>query len=135
VFDFTNDKESSFEPIPAGVYNVRVAACEAKKTQAGDLRWAVEFVVTEGPHTGRKIFDGFNLEGSEKAVQIARGNIKSLLKAAGKDFSINGPEDLVDIEVSASIKIKAPQNGYDAKNTLSSFKPKVATQESSEVPF
>jgi hypothetical protein len=135
MFDFSNDKESSFEPIPAGVYNVRVAACEEKRTKAGDLRWNAEFVITDGPHTGRKIFEGFNLEGNEKAVQIARGNIKSLLKAGGRSFEIGGPEDLVDIEVSASVKVKPPQNGYDAKNAIGTFKPKAAVQADEGIPF
>lgn len=135
MWSFENDKEVSFEPMPAGVYNVAVTSVEEKETKNGDKRLAMTFTVLDGEYVGRKIFEGYMLTGSEKAVQIARGQLKSLLKVAGKDFNLKGPEDFLGIEVAASVKIQAAKDGYDARNSISSFKPKQAVEMSSQVPF
>lgn len=136
MWNFEADKESSFEPIPAGTYNLVVTKAEMKETSKGDQRLSVEFTVTDDPeYAGRKIFDGYMLSGSEKAVQIGRGQIKSLLKVAGKDFNITGPEELLNIEIAASVKIQPAKDGYDAKNSISSFKPRGTVAASNTVPF
>jgi hypothetical protein len=135
MWSFENDKEVSFEPMPAGVYNVAVTNVEEKETKNGDKRLSMTFTVIDGEFVGRKIFEGYMLSGSEKAVQIARGMLKSLLKVAGKDFNLKGPEDFLGIEVAASVKIQAAKDGYDARNAISSFKPKQAVEMSATVPF
>jgi hypothetical protein len=135
VWNFESDKESSFSPIPAGVYNLVVTHVEMKTTKKNDQRLNMTFTVTDGEFVGRKIFEGFMLSGNEKAVQIARGQLKSLLKVAGKPFEIKGPEEFMGIEVSASVKIQPSKDGYDERNNISTFKPKQASEASAQVPF
>jgi hypothetical protein len=135
LWDFSSDKESSFDPIPAGVYNVVVTSVEDKLTKNNDKRLAMVFTVMDGEHEGRRIYEGFNLTGSEKAVQISRGQLKSLLKCAGKSFDLKGPEEFMGIEVAASVKIQPAKDGYDAQNKISTFKPKQNIAASSATPF
>jgi len=135
LWDFSSDKESSFEPIPAGVYNVTVTEATLGETAKGDQRLKVTFAVIDGEYTGRKIFEGYMMSGNEKAVQIGRGQVKSLLKVAGKDFNITGADALVGIELAAVVKVQAGKDGYSDKNAVSSFKPKVKVAESTAVPF
>lgn len=135
MWDFSSDKESSYSPIPAGTYNMVVTAAEMKETKTGNQRLAVTFNVTDGEFAGRKVFDGYNMSGTEQAVQIGRGQVKSLLKAANKDFNISGPEELIGIEISAAVKIQPAKDGYDESNKISYFKPKQAVSQSGAVPF
>lgn len=135
LWNFEADKESSFSPIPAGTYNLVVTAAEMKETKTGNQRLAVTFNVTDGEFAGRKIFDGYNMSGTEQAVQIGRGQVKSLLKCANKPFEISGPEELIGIEIAAAVKIQPAKDGYDEQNKISSFKPKQTVTASGTVPF
>ena len=122
MWNFTNDKEASFDLIPNGVYQVIVDKAEEGTTKAGDPKLSMTFVITDGEYQGRKVFSNFNLGGNEKAVQIARGQLKSLLKCAGKSLDIKGPHEFYGCEVLASIKIKK-DDAYGDKNIVSFFKP------------
>ncbi len=134
--DLTADKENSFEPIPAGIYNMIVSDVEDTATSKGDRRLRMTFTITDGEYVGRKIFEGYNLTGNEKAVQISRGQLKALWKCAGHDaFVINHPSEFQNIEIAASVKIQPAKDGYDAKNTISSFKPKQKQADTTAVPF
>lgn len=135
MWNFTDDKESSFDPIPPGVYNVVVAESEETSTKTFDKRLKMTLTVTDGDFAGRKIFDSMMLTGNEKAVQIGRGRIKSLLKCGGKSLDIKGPADLIGIEVAASVKIQKGTDGYDDRNSISSFKPKSQAVATTANPF
>lgn len=133
--DLSNDKAPSSEPLPPGVYNLVVTKAEEKPTQKGDKRVQLEFSVADGEYAGRKIWEGYQLSGNPKAVEIGRGQLKALWKCAGHtDFNIASPEQLLNLEIAASVKVKE-QDGYNPKNTISSFKPKQKVQQSSGTPF
>jgi hypothetical protein len=123
--------------MPKGVYNLVVTEAEDTVTKAGNKRINMVFSVTDGQYAGRKIWEGFNLTGDNaKAVQISRGQLKSLWKCAGhSDFRIDSVDKFVGIEISASVKIQEGQNGYEDKNVISTFKPKAKTSETSDIPF
>ena len=133
--DLSEDKESTFAPIPAGVYNLIVTDVEDTVTKKMDKRLNVTFTIADGEYQGRKIFEGYQLSGNEKAVQIGRGQLKALWRCAGHDtFSIETPDQFLNIEIAASVKIKTSEE-YGDKNTISTFKPKMKTQASGQVPF
>lgn len=137
LWDFSSDRETSFSPMPAGTYNLEITHVEDTLTKAGDKRLKVTFSVIDGEYVGRKIFEGYNLTGAnQKAVEISRGQIKSLLKLSGRDnFQIKDPSELIGIQVSASVKVQEGKDGYSDKNTISSFKKKTAAKVTEEVPF
>lgn len=45
----------SFEPLPAGQYQVTVDACELGMSKAGNPMYTVDFIVNEGEYTGRSL--------------------------------------------------------------------------------
>lgn len=45
----------SFEPLPKGLYEVTVDACELGESKKGNPMYTVDFVVTEGEHAARQI--------------------------------------------------------------------------------
>ena len=133
--DLTEDKESSFQPIPAGVYNLIVTDAEETVTKNMDKRVKLTFTVSEGEYQGRKIFEGYQLTGNQKAVEIGRGQLKALWKCAGhSEFVIQSVDQFLNLEIAASVKIKSDET-YGDKNTISSFKPKVKATASEQVPF
>lgn len=133
--DLTDAQESSYEPIPAGVYNLIVTQAEETTTKNNDSRIKLTFSVSDGDYAGRKIFDGYQLSGNETAVKIGRGQLKSLWRCAGHtDFNISSPSELLNIEIAASVKIKEDPS-YGPKNVISTFKPKQATATTTAVPF
>lgn len=134
--NLTEDKELSFSPVPAGVYNVTVTDVEETVTKKMDKRLKMTFAITDGEYAGRKIFEGYQLTGSDKAVAIGRSQLKSLWKCAGHNtFEIESPDQFLNIEVAASIKIKKGEDGYEDRNTISTFKAKSALKAKDEIPF
>ena len=94
------------------------------------------FKVLDANGFGRMIFDNFMMSGSPKAVEIARGRLKSILKSAGKPFEITGPEDFFGCCLSVSVKIKKDEV-YGDKNVISYFAPSVMSDDTNldELPF
>jgi hypothetical protein len=133
MWDFTNDKTGR-ELLPQGMYNVVVDSFEEKQSSTGNMALILKFIVTEGEHAGRVVYNRYSLTGSEKAVQISRGQLKSLLVAANKPTQITGAHDFVGCEVTASVKIQSSP-GYEDKNVISYVKPLVAATPKQDVPF
>ena len=46
----------SFDPLPAGVYTVRCADCEARESSNGNPMWSVTFEVVDEEYAGRKLW-------------------------------------------------------------------------------
>lgn len=133
--DLTDVKESTFAPIPAGVYNLVVTNAEDSVTKNMDKRLKLTFSVADGEYAGRKIFEGYQLTGNETAVTIGKSQLKSLWKLTGHDtFVIDSADQFLNLEVAASVKVKTDET-YGDKNTISTFKPKMKTEASGQVPF
>lgn len=137
LLDLSDDKEATFGPIPKGVYNMVVTEAEETVTKAGNKRINITFSITDGEYSGRKIWEGYNLTGENtKAVQISRGQLKALWKCAGHtDFRIESADKFIGIEVTASVKIQEGRDGFDDRNVISTFKPKVKSETSPGTPF
>lgn len=123
-----NHTPASFEPIPAGTYEVIVASADWKTAQSGGRYVNVRLDVTEGQYAKRVIFWRCNLESvspdperQKKAREIANDQMHAFCLSAG----ISGwehPADLVGLTVNAVVRIGKAQAGYDAQNEISTFK-------------
>ena len=124
-FDATTvDPNTAFEPVPAGTYTVMIIASEMKDTQAGDGQYLkLEFkILDEGEFNGRKIWTNLNLVNpNEKAVEIAQKELSGIMHAVDRVGATDSNE-LHGLPMSAKVKVRPPQNGYDASNTISFFK-------------
>jgi hypothetical protein len=86
----------TYEPLPVGWYRVKVENCTETLTRTQDTMFGIVFVVQDGVHAGRKLFD--NIIFSEKCYSRA----KLVCKRLG--LSVEGianvePADLLGKEV------------------------------------
>jgi len=85
-FDSRNHAPPSRDPIPPSDQIVKIESVETKlnKAQTGQFL-AVEVVVHEGPHRGRRIWANYTTEHSEsdKAVEIGLGQISEMCRSVG----------------------------------------------------
>jgi hypothetical protein len=144
MFDFNDAApQMSGDLIPAKTYAKVIAAIRPGKEQ-GDI-WItrastgfeylnMEFTIVSTPMAKRKIFQnagvGGTTDGHEKAANITRSFIRSMLESARginpKDESekaqkarrIQSWGDLVELEFAVEIGIEKGKDGYDDKNKI-----------------
>jgi hypothetical protein len=135
--DFTNDVAAS-NTVPKGSYKVVCESFEEKQSQSGNDRLILSFRIIEGEQKGRVLYEGYNMTGSEKAVQISRGQLKALVASSGRaDFNLAGLHEFVGMTVQASVKIQESKDGYPERNVITAFKPVLggSAPDQGQVPF
>ena len=77
--------QDSFEPLPAGWYNTKIVASEAKPTKDNESGYLqLELEVLDGEYKGRKLFDRLNLwNKSVQASEIAQRQLSAYCHATG----------------------------------------------------
>jgi len=122
--DLTNVKtNSSFEPIPSGVYTVACTKAEVKATKAGTGTYInAEFTVKSGEYEGRKLFHTLTVTNpNPKAVDIGLAQIKDILIASGAtNFKLQSVNDLCGKVVNAKVTIEESEE-YGSRNKITSF--------------
>ena len=123
--DFDNvDDVQDFSPLPAGKYLCRLAEVEEAATQYGDEMWKLRFLVADGKHSGRYIFD--NMVFSDAALKRAKlicsrlgidvsGEVDltpSLLKDRSCYVTVD-TEEYEDDEGNRKVRNIVPFAGYD----------------------
>ena len=95
-----------FAPIPDSWYDVEIEKIDTRTSNAGNEYLALQLSVTEGDHSGRKLFPNFNLwHPDPTVVKIAQRSMGNLFKAAG--FSTMGETDqLLGQQVRARVLAK-----------------------------
>lgn len=128
LLDFTNDKETSFAPLPEGMYAVCVDDIQIKDNKAGTGKYvSAKLRVFDGEYKQRFLFATFNIQHqSEKAMLIGRGQFKSFLIAAKMPPDVKDILDVAGAKVIASVKIEV-RDGFEPQNRVSYFKPYEAT--------
>jgi hypothetical protein len=125
MFDSSSvvEENNSFEPLPAGDYQVIVDDSDFRETKSGNGRYLhLELSVVGEQGKGRKIFDNLNLENpNSTAVEIAQRQLAGLVRACGK-VKIADSSELHNIPVLANVAVRAASNGYDASNDVKFYK-------------
>lgn len=111
------------DPIPAGWYNAMVDESELKPTSDGlGARLAVRFNIIDGQYANRKIYTGFNIRNTNPVAQeIAFKQLSALAHAVGV-LQVQDSQQLHGIPLKIRVKIRPPQNGYEAQNDISAYK-------------
>lgn len=111
------------DPIPAGWYNAMVDESELKPTSDGlGARLAVRFNIIDGQYANRKIYTGFNIRNANPVAQeIAFKQLSALAHAVGV-LQVQDSQQLHGIPLKIRVKIRPPQNGYEAQNDISAYK-------------
>ncbi len=119
-----NDVEptTAFDPLPAGKYLAAITASEMKPTKAGDGSYLeLELTVLEGEHKDRKLWDRLCLNHpNAQAVQIARGTLSAICRAAG----VMQPTDSVElhnIPLVVTVKVKKRSDNGELANEVAGY--------------
>jgi|GEM_PF-6295120 len=90
---------SAFEPLPDGVYNLKVENCTHKMTSTDKVMFTITAVVQNGPHANRKLWDNIVVSPDNGA---ALGFFFRKMKALGlgaEYFASDPTEDAIAIAV------------------------------------
>ena len=119
-----------FDPVPDGVYPVRVDACTPEVSQNGNPYLKFVYVITEGDHNGRKVWDNLTIiaKTAWKQTQVFETLTRQPFRTGG--LKIN-PKDLVGLECRAVIY----QSEYNGKISNKIEKLLPALSENSEGGF
>ena len=111
-FDSSTVEPSTFEPVPAGTYEVMAIDSNGQTTKAGNGRMVVvKFEIQTGPCKGRLLWDRFVIEHpSAEAVRINKERLSSLCRAVDK-VMIDDSAELHFLPVLARVVIGAMQDG------------------------
>jgi hypothetical protein len=103
-----------FEPLPTGMYDVKVVKAAHKVAQSGKSMFEVQFQVTSGPHANRMVWNRFVVvPDSPRALGYFFANMKSL----GLDtafFATSPADDAVAAALEGAIaRIEVGQTEYN----------------------
>lgn len=109
------DPNSEFEPIPAGKYLAVIVESEMKQTKAGTGSYLqLTHQIVDGPFKGRKVWSRLNLDNpNPTAVQIAKGELSALCRAAG----VMTPRDSAELH-NIPVVINVRQKPNDATGEI-----------------
>lgn len=124
-FDWDNndyDTPTDFAIIPEGTeVKLKCTEAEDKETSSGGEMVAATFVIVEGEHKGRKIWQNFNtVNKSEKAQNFGRRMIAGWARACGKPNAKN-TDELLEKPFWAKLGIEKGTGQYKDKNTIASY--------------
>lgn len=123
------DARDNYSPFPAGDYCMQAVEVETKQSSAGNTMVAAKFVVVDGEHAGRKIFENYNIQHhNHQTVEIALKSIKQWLMACGgtgeERLTLGLLKSLEGREFMARVAIEKDKSGqYGDKNRIRGFKP------------
>lgn len=96
------------DPVPAGWYKIAMTASALEPLKSGEPgnRLNVEYTILEGQFSGRKLYDGFNIQHSNQdTMRIAYEQLAAVGTAVGV-LQIGQSEQLHNIPMDAKVKIK-----------------------------
>lgn len=119
----TVNPDISFDPVPAGWYNLIIDESEMKPTNDGTGAYlALGFKILDGQYAGRKLYARLNLQNSNPtAVEIAYKTLSAIAHAVGV-LQVQDSAQLHGIPLKGKVKIRPAKGEYEASNDFSGFK-------------
>lgn len=92
----TDDRPSTFDPLPDGVYTAQVIESDLVAAKTGNgQRLALTYEIVEGPFARRRIWDSLNIiHSNAQAQEIAQRDLKRLCAAVGHQGVLSDSEQL-----------------------------------------
>lgn len=112
----------NYDPIPDGEYMLTALSAEEKDTKQGDGTYIrVKFEVLRGEHTGRFIWQNFNVNNANEVAQrIGRQQLVAWATACGKPDA-DDTDKLLERPFRAEVVIEKGKNGYKDSNRIKAF--------------
>lgn len=113
------EDDRSFEPLPAGDYQMQVIESDIKPTRTGGEQLVLTLEVLSGPYANRRVWDRLNIKNQNADAQrIAQRALADLCLAVGC-ASLRRTEDLHFKPFTARLTIKADKTGqYGPSNAV-----------------
>lgn len=146
LFDFTNDKTSDFDAIPAGKYNAMIEQAEQIDTKSGGIAIKARFKILDGDQKDRSLYHYFNVSSPKdyetpntlaKSTQIGRGQIKAFCDKAkiSPDLKSGGLSSLEGHKIGITVKNSVDET-YGKQAQITSFQEYTAPALSNDkIPF
>lgn len=118
------DPQQSFEPIPAGWYNMMIVGSEMKPTSNGQGAYLqLSLKVVDGQYAGRQVFDRLNLQNQNPvAAEIAYKRLSAYCHATGV-IQVQDSQQLHGIPFKARVSVRTDSTGqYDPSNEIKAVK-------------
>lgn len=118
------DPQQSFEPIPAGWYNMMIVESEMKPTSNGQGAYLqLSLKVVDGQYAGRQVFDRLNLQNQNPvAAEIAYKRLSAYCHATGV-IQVQDSQQLHGIPLKARVSVRTDSTGqYDPSNEIKAVK-------------
>ena len=118
------DPQQSFEPIPAGWYNMMIVGSEMKPTSNGQGAYLqLSLKVVDGQYAGRQVFDRLNLQNQNPvAAEIAYKRLSAYCHATGV-IQVQDSQQLHGIPLKARVSVRTDSTGqYDPSNEIKAVK-------------
>jgi len=114
--------ERSFDPLPAGWYNVTISGAELKQTKAGTGEYiAVRYDVAGPTHAGRVVFGNLNIKNANPTAEsIGRQQLGELMRAAGF-AKVEDTDQLIGGQLQIKLDIRKSEQ-YGDSNDVKGFK-------------
>lgn len=113
---------SSFEPVPAGTYDVVIHSAEVRTPKSGEGKQLSIRADIEGPtHQGRVLWENLTLRGSEQGQAVGRALLAQIMAAHGLTLPLDS-DRLHGLRLRAVVTIRT-QEGYEPRNQIKRWLP------------
>jgi len=123
VADLPASQSGSFEPLPAGDYQVAIESAEIKDTNDKTGQYIKLKMKVNGPtHAGRVVFSNLNIRNkSPKAEEIGRQQLGDIMRAIGL-ATLTDTDQLIGGSLVVKLAIKPADGQYEAGNEVKAYK-------------
>ena len=120
--DTLPQSDRSYDPLPAGWYDVEIAGAEIRTTKAGTGEYiAVRYDVTGPSHAGRVIFGNLNISNANPtAEKIGKQQLGELMLAIGLK-NVSDTDQLIGHRCSIKLSIRKSEE-YGDSNDVKGWK-------------
>jgi hypothetical protein len=117
------ESDRSFDPLPAGWYDVQITGAELRQTKSGTGQYiAVRYDVTGPTHQGRVVFGNLNIRNANPdAERIGRQQLGELMRSIGL-AQVTDTDQLIGHQLQIKLRVREASGGYDASNDVSGFR-------------
>jgi len=127
-FDASKIETNSYQPLPDGWYPVAIVEADMVRTRDGATEYLKLCYEVTGPeYTGRKVFDGLNINHANQTPrEIAQRNLASICKAINQ-LQVASTDQLLGKELLVKVKAEPADERFDARNRVVGYKPTTQT--------
>ena len=109
--------------ISEGWHTVIARDTEIRVSRKGDNYLQVELQLTDGDHSGARVWTNFNLWNSNpKAVEVSEARLSDFCRAIGIDAVQDSWSELCNRTLQAKITVRPGDGDYGPRNDVAGFK-------------